>query len=75
MPSNFIPETGYMRLSQILGNKKAGIPAIIPISKTSWWQKCKTYPTWPKPVRLGRCTFWKASDIRDLIQRLENGGE
>ncbi len=70
-----LPEAGYLRLAQIIGNDKAGIPAIIPISKSSWWQKCKTDSTWPQPVKLGRCTLWKASDIRDLIQRLESGVE
>ena len=49
-----LPETGYLRLKQILGDPKANppIPAIIPISKSSWWEGCKT-GRYPKPVKLG----------------------
>ena len=64
-----LPETGYLRLKQILGDPKANppIPAIIPISKSSWWEGCKT-GRYPKPVKLGpRTTAWRVSDIRALI--------
>ncbi len=30
-----IPEFGYLRLSQIIGSAKAGIPPIIPVSKNN----------------------------------------
>lgn len=64
-----LPQTGYLRLSQILGNPKAEppIPAIIPVSKSSWWQGVKE-GRYPKPVKLGpRTTAWKVEDIRALI--------
>ena len=32
-----LPETGFLRLPQIIGNKKEGIPPIIPVSKSTWW--------------------------------------
>lgn len=34
-----LPETGYLRLAQIIGNPKANppIPALIPVSKSTWW--------------------------------------
>jgi hypothetical protein len=34
-----LPETGYLRLRQILGDPRADppVPALIPIGKTSWW--------------------------------------
>jgi len=66
-----IPETGYLRLWQILGNPKANppIPAIIPISKSSWWLGVKT-GRYPQPFKLGpRTTVWRVSDIRELISR------
>jgi hypothetical protein len=37
---NMLPETGLVRLSQILGDKKKGIPPIIPVSKSAWWAGC-----------------------------------
>ena len=57
-----IPSTGFLRLPQIL--------AIFPISKSAWWEGCKT-GRYPKPVKLGpRTTAWRASDIAELLKRL-----
>lgn len=67
-----LPETGFLRLSQIVGNPKAKhpIPPIIPVSKSTWWAGVKS-GRYPQPVRtLGqRITAWKVEDIRDLIQQ------
>jgi predicted DNA-binding transcriptional regulator AlpA len=67
-----IPETGFLRLAQIIGNRKANppVPAIIPVSKSTWWQGVKD-GRYPQPVRsLGqRITVWRAEDIRRLIER------
>jgi predicted DNA-binding transcriptional regulator AlpA len=58
---------GFLRLSQIIGNKTT--PAIIPISKSSWWAGVKE-GRFPQPVKLGkRTTAWTISDIRSLIER------
>ncbi len=54
-----IPETGFIRLAQIL--------TIIPVGKTCWWQGVKS-GRFPKPVKLSqRCTAWRAEDIHLLI--------
>lgn len=39
-----LPETGFLRISQIIGNPKAIPP--IPVSKSSWWSdiKASRYP-------------------------------
>ena len=66
-----LPETGYVRLSQIIGNKQADppIPAIIPVSKSTWWAGMKT-GRFPKSVKLGpRITVWRVEDIRRLIEQ------
>ena len=64
---SILPETGYLRLSQIVGDKKAGILPIIPVSKSTWWAGVKS-GRYPKPVKLGpRITAWRVSDIRNLI--------
>jgi predicted DNA-binding transcriptional regulator AlpA len=45
-----LPETGFVRLPSIL--------AILPISKSSWWQGCRE-GRFPKPVKIGpRITAW-----------------
>jgi predicted DNA-binding transcriptional regulator AlpA len=57
-----IPETGFMRLPQVL--------EVIPLGKTSWWAGVKS-GRFPKPIKLTEhCTAWRAEDIRELIKRL-----
>ncbi|TAN53423.1 MAG: AlpA family phage regulatory protein [Methylococcaceae bacterium] len=67
-----LPQTGYLRLPQIVGNPKADppIPAVVPISKSAWWEGVKT-GRFPKPVKLGpRTTAWRVEDIQRLIATL-----
>lgn len=68
---NTLPVTGFLRLSQIIGNPNAEppIPAIIPVKKTTWWNGVKN-GLYPKPVKLGpRVTAWRVEDILELIQK------
>lgn len=63
------PETGFLRLHQIIGNPKADppIPAIVPVCRSTWWAGVKT-GRFPQPVKLGlRITAWRVEDIRALI--------
>lgn len=56
-----IPESGFLRLPQIL--------AVFPVSRSAWWAGVKN-GRYPQSVKLGpRTTAWKASDIRALIER------
>jgi prophage regulatory protein len=56
------PETGYVRLPQIL--------KVIPLCRTCWWEGVKS-GRFPKPVKLSaRCTAWRAEDIRELIKNI-----
>lgn len=62
-----LPESGFLRLPQIIGDKKRGITAVVPVSKTAWWAGVKS-GRFPKPVKLGpRTTAWRVEDIRRLI--------
>ena len=64
-----LPETGFVRLPHIIGDAKARppIPAIIPVSKSTWWAGVKS-GRFPRPVKLGpRITAWRVEDIRRLI--------
>ena len=64
MSKNQFPILGYgfLRLPQIL--------AIIPISKSAWWEGCRT-GRFPKPVKLGpRTTVWKVEDITAFIEQI-----
>lgn len=67
---NTLPETGFLREKQIIGNKKANppIPPIIPVGHSTWWEGVKS-GRYPAPVKLGpRTTAWRVEDIRKLIQ-------
>ena len=68
-----LPETGYLRLHQIIGrparNGQPAIPAIIPVSRSTWWAGVKS-GRYPRPTHaLGeRITAWRVEDIRGLLQ-------
>jgi predicted DNA-binding transcriptional regulator AlpA len=71
---SILPETGYLRLWQIVGRRAKkrlpAIPAIIPISPSTWWAGVKS-GRYPKPVKLGeRITAWRVEDVRALIERV-----
>lgn len=69
-----LPETGFLRLSQIIGNPKSDPPkpAIIPVSKSTWWEGVRT-GRFPKPVKLGpRARGWHVDAIRALVEELAN---
>ena len=67
-----LPETGFLRLKQIIGDKKT-IPALIPESRSSFLAKVKA-GIYPQSVKLGpRTTAWRVEDIRALIASF-NGG-
>ena len=77
--SNPLPETGFIRLAQIVGQKadpskykrkRAEITGLLPISRTTFLNGVKS-GKYPKPIKLGeRTTAWKIEDIRTLIAEL-----
>lgn len=72
--STTLPESAaFLRIYQIVGDKKKNIPPLIPISRTTFLNRVKE-GKYPKPVKLGeRTTAWRAKDIKNLIA--EMGGE
>ncbi len=62
MQPQTVPETGFIRLPQVL--------QLIPVSRASWWAGVKA-GKYPPGVKIGaRTTAWRVADIRDLIERL-----
>ena len=63
MDNQSFPQTGFVRLSQILAPRGP-----IPVSKSTWWQGVKD-GRFPRSHKLGpRVTVWKAEDIQDLLE-------
>jgi prophage regulatory protein len=70
-----LPEIGYLRLNQIIGNRSSDLsaPPLIPVSRSTWWAGVKT-GIFPKPIKLSPgVTVWRVEDIRSFIER--NGVE
>ena len=64
-----LPETGFLRLHQIIGDPDANppIPPIIPVKKSCWWAGVKT-GRFPPSVKLSaRVTAWRVEDIRAWV--------
>lgn len=63
--ANALPESGFVRLPQIL--------ELIPVSRSSWWAGVKA-GRFPAPLKLApKTTAWRAEDIRALIEKLGAG--
>tara|TARA_B100001123_G_C15285758_1_gene1015579 strand:- start:1918 stop:2130 length:213 start_codon:yes stop_codon:yes gene_type:complete len=64
-----IPQTGFLRLRQIVGDKTQGIPPIIPVSRSTWWAGVAS-GKFPKPIKLSAgVTVWRVEDIRTFIRQ------
>ena len=62
MKNYLLPETGFIRLSNIL--------KVIPVGKSTWWAGVKA-GRFPQSVKLGKCTTaWRVEEIRNLISTL-----
>lgn len=68
-----LPETGYLRLADIIGRparkNRPAIPALVPVCASTWWSGVKS-GRYPPPSRaLGaNITAWRVEDIRALIE-------
>lgn len=72
---NPLPEAGYVRLAQILGNPKADppVPPILPICKSSWYAGIKS-GIYPAPILISpRTAVYPVEAIRRLIE-IQNQG-
>jgi prophage regulatory protein len=68
-----LPNTGFLREWQILGDPIRGHLPLIPISRSSWWNGVRT-GRYPPPLKLGpKMTVWRVEDIRALIDRIAAG--
>jgi predicted DNA-binding transcriptional regulator AlpA len=65
-----LPEIGYLRLPQIIGDRKRNIPALIPVSRATWWAGVAS-GRFPAGVLLGpRTRAWSVESIKSLIAEM-----
>ena len=59
MNQNILPETGFVRLPEVL--------KVFPVSKSTWWAGVKD-GRFPQGVKLSeKITAWRVEDIQALI--------
>lgn len=58
---------GYLRIWQIVGDRKRGIEPLLPVGRSTFLAGVKS-GKYPKPVKLGeRTTAWRKADILALL--------
>ncbi|MGB4334708.1 MAG: AlpA family phage regulatory protein [Chromatiaceae bacterium] len=69
-----LPEEGFLRISDIIGDRRRGTAGVLPVSRTELYQGIKE-GRYPAPIKLGpRLSVWRVADIRDLLVRLGSRG-
>ena len=64
MDKHTLPETGFLRLPEVL--------KVIPVSKSTWWAGVKD-GRYPKPIKLGpKMSAWRVEDIRLFIKHISS---
>ena len=63
-----LPQNGFLRLPQIIGDKKRNVPGLIPVSRSKWYEGIKKGIFPPPDKRFGeRTSVWHVDVIRNLI--------
>jgi len=70
-----MPETGFLRLTDIVGRKatrtKPAIRGIYPVSRSTWLAGVRD-GRYPQSFRISDgCTAWRVEDVRKLIESAE----
>lgn len=67
---NALPETGFLRQKQILGDPDRNIPPLIPVCRSTWENGVKS-GRYPPPYKIGvKANGWKVEDIRKVMTEM-----
>lgn len=61
-----LSEMAMLREWHVIGCKKRGINGVLPIGKTKFYELIKEGRC-AKPIKVGRASMWRSSDIAKLI--------
>ncbi len=64
-----LEESVYLRIDHIVGNKKKNIVGLLPLGRTSFLDRVRR-KEYPSPIKIGRSSLWRTSDIKKLIIEL-----
>jgi prophage regulatory protein len=63
----------FLKIDDIIGNKKKGIPGIIPMSRSVWYAGIAA-GRYPAGIKLSaRSAAWRSTDIDALVKKLSEG--
>lgn len=63
-----LPTTGYVRETQLIGDRRKGTAGVVPFSHATLWRKVGT-GEFPAPVKLSAgITAWKVEDVRAWME-------
>jgi prophage regulatory protein len=69
---NQLSDEGFVRLKDIIGDRKKGIPALLPISRSTFWLRVRS-GAYPKGVLLGsNIRAWRVREIRALMNEMSS---
>lgn len=67
MKTTNLPNAGLVRIHQIIGDRRTGAPGVLPISRTTFYDRIKQ-GIYPEPIKLGsRIAMWRVEDVRRMI--------
>lgn len=70
-----LPNEGFVREKQLIGDKINNIPGVLPFGHTTLWNKVKL-GEFPSPIKLGsQITAWRVEDVRAYIQSIASTQE
>lgn len=71
-----LPDSAFLRVVDIVGDRQRGIRGLLPISRSAWHAGVAE-GVYPRPTRLphARTTLWRLGDIRALLARLAADSE
>lgn len=66
-----IPEVGFLKIWQIVGDRKRNVAPLLPISKSAFWAGVRSgkYPA--GTLLSARCRVWSAASVRKLLSDLQ----
>lgn len=65
-----LPATGYLRAAHIVGDKRRGIPALLPIARSAFWLRVKN-GQFPQGLLIGpRTRVWRVEEVLEALAEM-----
>ena len=68
-PITALPDDGYARIRQIIGDKKTGKPGPFPVFRTYLYGLVKE-GKFPAPKKVGNSSPWNVAEVREALANM-----